>query len=113
MADQIGEAVKLFPGEMLRETTTHSSPPRPIRRPVRHDLHLPGAAFPADKAPRLRKIDENEARGQLDRFEGHDSVVLAGAIQAPHPRPSDALGAKIGDRRRGGVHDGRRSSGQR
>jgi len=51
-----------------------------IRRPVRHDLHLTGTAFPADEASRLRKVDEREARRRSDRLERHDAIVQADGI---------------------------------
>lgn len=69
-------------------------------------MNLARAAFPADEAPRLREINEGEARGRAYRFEGHDSIVLAGAVRTPDARGLDALGAKIGGRRRGGVRAG-------
>ena len=107
LADQVGEVVDFGPGEMLREASAHGLIPCPIRRPVRHDVNLACAAFLTDESSRLRKIDESEARGRADRFERHNRIVLAGAVQTPYARGLDALGAEIGDRRRGGVHEAR------
>ena len=64
-----------------------------IRRPVRHDLHLTGAAFPATKRRVFRKVDEGEARGRADRFEAHDTIVPAVAIKH-HTRAPWTLSAR-------------------
>ena len=82
-------------------------------RPVRHDVNGARAASLADEAPRLRKINESEARGRADRVERHERIVLAGAVQTPYAHGADALGAKIGDGRRGGALGGNRTAGMR
>ncbi len=61
------------------------------------------AAFTADEAPGLRKIDENEARWRADRLGRHIRKVLAGVVQTPYARGVDPSLLHVGDGGRGRV----------